>query len=75
MLLIFIDFVGAPISNCFPEKKIFGEQPPRRQLFREKWCNCFPAPLPQFFIPYLGILPEKTNILPFARKYLTQKND
>ena len=38
-------------------------------------CNCFPATLPQFFIQNFGALPKKTNILPFARKYLTQKND
>ena len=37
-------------------------------------CNCFPASLPQFSIPNFDTLPQKTNILPFARKYFTQKN-
>jgi hypothetical protein len=57
-------FLGAPIAKFFQEK-----------FFRTRRCNCFPATLPQFFIPNFGTLPKKTNILPFARKYFTQKND
>ena len=36
-------------------------------------CNCFPGILYQFFIPNFCTQPKKTNILPFARKYLTHK--
>jgi hypothetical protein len=45
-----------------------------KRFFRTSTLQFFPAPLSQFFIPHLGILPKKSNILPFAQKYLTQKN-
>ena len=56
----------------FSGKNVFGQQQPPPGRVR---CNCFPATLPQFLIPNFGTLPKKTNILSFARKYFTKKND
>jgi hypothetical protein len=62
------NFFRGPYFKIFPENNNLPPPPHRRrQLFREKIlrvrCNCFPATLPQFFIPNFGTLPKKTKYL------------
>ena len=79
-------FWGGPISKIFQEKKFFGEQPlPPSPAVDNFLGKTFPdedvaIAFQRLYLNFsdsdqISVLcPKKTNILPFARKYLTQKN-
>ena len=76
-------FLGAPISNIFPEKKFSHNNNPspvynsfRAKNFPNEYVViAFQALYLNFSYQISVLCPKKPNILPFARKYFTQKND
>jgi hypothetical protein len=78
-------FLGAPISKFFSEENFFGQQTPPppspvdnilgKTFFRTSTLQLLSRDFISIFHTKFRYLAQKTDILSFARKYLTHKND